>query len=348
MGGVSMILPGFMMFWGSKAFLTLAEGVVDIGAEHLLGPDAADDAVAVLAAEGAAEFLDEVGDFRGDGGHGVEALLGFEADEGADVEAADAGVAVVAGGGAVVADDFVEAADELAEMLGVDGGVFDEGDGFGVAADAHKEAEAGFADGPDVGLRGGVEDGYAVVAEAAAGQGILQILGLGVAASFWSVAGEFDYQDGAGLAVDEGHAAGEGGGFAGAFQQHLADKLDGGGAVFEDGGGGVASLSEGFEVGDGEGGGVGRGDEVDFGFGDDAEGAFGADHHLAEVDGGAVQELVEVVAADAAHDVGVAGGYFVEVVEGDLGNGAVDLGFEGVGGQLGFEFMGSEVGQAGL
>ena len=145
-------LAGIQDAVGVEGLLDLPESVVDFGAEHLLRPDASNDAVAVFAAEGAAEFLDEVGDFGGDGGHGVQSLLSLEADEGADVEAADAGVAVVAGGGAVIANDFVEAADEEAEVLRVDGGVFDEGDGLGVAADAHEQAEAGFANGPDVGL----------------------------------------------------------------------------------------------------------------------------------------------------------------------------------------------------
>ena len=55
--------------------------------------------------------------------------------------------------------------------LRVDGGVFDEGDGLGVASDAHEQAEACLSDGPDVGLLGAVGDGEAVVAETDDGLG---------------------------------------------------------------------------------------------------------------------------------------------------------------------------------
>ena len=88
---------------------------------------------------------------------------------------------------------------------------------------------------------------------------------------------------------------------------------------------------------------------VDFGFGDDAEGSFGADYHSAEVDAAAVEELVQVVAADAAHDVrGVAIIYFVAVLVGYVKNAAVDFGFQVVAAQLAFEFRRVEVGEMGF
>ena len=80
----------------------------------------------------------------------------FRLTNGPDVEAADAGVAVVAGLGVVVTDYLLEAANVLAEAVRVDGGVLDVGQGLGVAVDAHQEAEASATDGPDVGLLAGV------------------------------------------------------------------------------------------------------------------------------------------------------------------------------------------------
>ena len=194
---------------------------------------------------------------------------------------------------------------------------------------------------------GAVGDSQAIVAETTTGEGVLEFLGP-VGSFRLGVAGEFHDKDCAGLAVDEGHASGEGGGVAGAFEQHLADQLDGGGGMFENGGGGVAGLAEGVEVGDGEGGGLGCGNEVYPGFGDDAEGAFGADHHPTEVDGATVEELVEVVTTDPSHDVGVAGVNFVAVGLGDLGDAAVDLGLQSAAGELGFQLGRAEVGEAGF
>ena len=71
----------------------------------------------------------------------------------------------------------------------------------------------------------------------------------------------------------------------------------------------VAGLEYIFEMERRDGGGVGQGFELDLGLGDGAEGAFGADYDAGKVEGVGVKELVEVIAADAAHDLGVAGFY---------------------------------------
>ena len=62
-----------------------------------------------------------------------------------------------------------------------------------------------------------------------------------------------------------------------------------------------------LEVEGGDAGGGGQGFELDLGLSDGAEGAFGADDDAGKVKRVRVQEFVEVVAADAAHDLGVAG-----------------------------------------
>src|SRR5262249_38745311 len=71
-----------------------AEGLVDLRSEHLAIPFAAHQAVAVFAAEGAAEFEDEVGDLFHDAAHFRLLGLLLEIDEGANVQAADAGVTI--------------------------------------------------------------------------------------------------------------------------------------------------------------------------------------------------------------------------------------------------------------
>ena len=70
---------------------------------------------------------------------------------------------------------------------------------------------------------------------------------------------------------------------------------------------GVAGLEDVLEVEGGDAGGVGQGFELDLGLRDGAEGALGSDDDSGKVEGVRVQEFVEVVAADPAHDLGVAG-----------------------------------------
>ena len=164
---------------GIERGLELPEHAVDLRAEHLLGPYAPNDAVAVFAAEGTAEILDQVADLVGDGVHLVDPCLVLEADHGADMQAADAGVSVVSGLGAVVANNLVEPADELAHVLRVYGGVLHEGQGLGVAVHTHQQAQAVLAHGPNVGLGGPVQQVDAGVTQAAALHVRFQALHLG-------------------------------------------------------------------------------------------------------------------------------------------------------------------------
>ena len=119
----------------------------------------------MFARERAAIFEDQVRDVVRDRFELADAFGGLHVDDGTDMQATNGGVGVNAGGGAVAAEQVQEAADELAEFLGRDGGVFDEGDRLGVLLDGHREAERSFAQAPDSGLLLGVSVGVVTIAE---------------------------------------------------------------------------------------------------------------------------------------------------------------------------------------
>ena len=116
----------------------------------------ADDAVAVFAAVAAFVFADEGEAFFGDGAHGFDVGGVFHVEDGADVEAADAGVGVPGAFGVVAGKDVVKAFGVVGEVVEVYGAVFDEAYGFSVRFHGHHDVEAGLADGGDLGLEGGV------------------------------------------------------------------------------------------------------------------------------------------------------------------------------------------------
>ena len=69
--------------------------------------------------------------------------------------------------------------------------------------------------------------------------------------------------------------------------------------------------------------------QAQLGFEDDAQRAFGADHDLGEIHGlDGVREFVQVVAADAAQDLGIAAVDFGGVLGGKAQHGASNSGFE--------------------
>ena len=88
-----------------ERLLHLPERLIELGAEHLLVEGAAHQAVAVLARQRAAELEHEIGDFVGDRFELRDAVRGLEIDDRPDVQAADRGVRVHAGGGVVPPHD---------------------------------------------------------------------------------------------------------------------------------------------------------------------------------------------------------------------------------------------------
>ncbi len=298
----------------------------------------------MLAGHDAAEAVGQFGGGVGHLLHRLDAVDLLQVDQGADVEAAGGGVGVEGGGGAVVGDHLLDGADVFGQVLDGDGDVLDDGDRLGVAADAHEEAEAGFAHAPDVGLLLGVEDalglgGHADVFGAEvvlqAGAPLLQLeVGLAV---------ELDGEDGGGIAVDEGDLGGVAGLGAGEVDQHPVHQLDGGGLGFEDGLGGGHRFDEVVELEEDEGGAPGDGLQLQGGGEDGGEGALRGSEKAGGVELAVrFEELVERVAGGAA-PVG-------REVAGDEGRVLVAVGEE-VGeqaaGRVGVGGAGGEVGEGG-
>ena len=90
------------------------------------------------------------------------------------------------------------------------------------------------------------------------------------------------------------------------------------------------------------------GHQVHPGLGNDAKGALGAYNHLGQVNGFFAEEGVQVVAADAPHNLGVAGLDFRQVVLGDTQDSTINIRFQAVALQPRFQFMGLQGPELGL
>ena len=103
----------------------------------------------MLAAQGAAELFHQVAYLVGDGDHGGHALGVFQTDQGTDVQATHAGMAVVGGLSAVAAHDLIEPTHEGPQFLRVNRRVFNKWKGFGVAVDAHEQPQSTLSEVPN-------------------------------------------------------------------------------------------------------------------------------------------------------------------------------------------------------
>ena len=128
----------------------LPHELVILFADHLRDELAAKPTVAVLAAEGAAVFLDEGGYFDGDGAEEFVAFLCFQVDNGSQMKLAAAGVGIVDGVQSIFLQDAVKFADIGWQVLHIDGRIFDHRDGLVIAGKVAEQAEAGFAEVPDL------------------------------------------------------------------------------------------------------------------------------------------------------------------------------------------------------
>ena len=324
------------------------EGFDQLGAEHDGEEFGAGVAVAVLAGDRSAVADDQVGGFGDEVAVVLHALRRAEVVVHVGMEAALAEVAVEHGEVVVLVEQFVEVAEVRAELFGVDGGVVPAAPGDGRGAGDAADAEAEFAD-----LHGGLLL-LGIFEEAEAD--LVAVVFLGPAHGFVGlfrcvlgrVAAKLDQEPGVALReeLEAGHVlAGE----AGVVDDLVVEPFDRDGAEL---------LEPVRLVGRREDGGVSDQEqdavlwavnEAGLRAQDRNAGALGADEGAGDVEAVFGEQVVEVVAADAARDVRVvlaneAGVGVAEVAE--LG---VDLALAAAGLDDGFEFAlgGSADGHAG-
>ena len=154
----------------------------------------------MLAGERAAVLEHQGGHVGGDRLEPAHAFLGLEVHDRTDVEAADRGVRVDPGLGAVAGDDVEELGDVVAEPLGGDRRVLDERDRLGVTFLGHRQAQRHLAELPDPRLRPQDRARQPVDADAAPPQ--VGVEGVEPGGELGRVvAGELDDQDCAGVAA---------------------------------------------------------------------------------------------------------------------------------------------------
>jgi len=128
--------------------LQVAERAPEVVAVQFPVPLGARASVAVFAGDAPTELDDHVGDAVGDVLHRREAWFGLHVHQRAYVEDAGAGVGVERRERVVVVEDLVEPRDELGEVFGRDGAVFDEREVLGVARPAEQDGEPGLPEFP--------------------------------------------------------------------------------------------------------------------------------------------------------------------------------------------------------
>lgn len=334
-------------FW-VPGLLEGAEERVVAAADHAFEKLAAQASVAVFAAEGATVFLDEGGDVLGDLPEEAVAAFGLEVDDGAEVDFTAASVGVVHAFELIAfLEELVEAGDVFGQVLHVDGGVFHDGHGLGVAGNVGEEAESGLAQIPHA-IGVGVGDNGEVVAVSGGFDGIGYGLRFGDGVAF-AVSSHFDDEQGSGIALQE-EAIGFVGAVAfGAVEDVAVHELAAVGGVLDGDEIGLQRFVDSLEMGAKENVVGGREiEDANGDFGSEKEGAFGTGDELAEVEGflgrgiewGGVHEQIERVAGIASRDGGFGkfGGDFCSILRiGErVANVSVDLGLEAVGGTVAF------------
>ncbi len=181
----------------------VAERLVEDRTEHLPHERAADQAVAMLTGQCAAELEHEIGDVVRQRLERLHTGVGLQVHHRPDVQAADRRVGVDAGGRPMLADQREETRDVVAQPLGCHGRVLDERDRLCRLTHGHRQAECRLAQSPDTLLCRQIERvdvAVAVAARAEIGFERLeprrQVVGL--------IGVEFDAEQRTRIAVDEG------------------------------------------------------------------------------------------------------------------------------------------------
>ena len=136
---------------------------------------------------------------------------------------------IVTGGNVAASEDFLKARDIVTQVLGGDGGIFDEGNRLGVAQLRHGQTQRCLAQIPDPRLVGVTPGPVGVVAEPAAFEGGRQCLD-----TCGRVVEEFDDQYRTWISMNKRAQWFELDPAARGVEDEAVDQFDGGGAVFED------------------------------------------------------------------------------------------------------------------
>ena len=281
----------------------------------------------MFAAHRAAVLQHQVAYLLGYRHHAFHAVLPLEVDQRAYVQAADAGVAVVACGGAVLLHYLVEAAHELRQHVGGHRGVLHERKRLGAARHVHHQAQPRLAHLPHLRLLGGRHQPAHGVAHPAAPHARLEQVEPGRHLRL-GVPDELDHEYRLGVSLDEVHQPGVDEIIARLAQDHAAYVLHGGGLQLQRGDGGLHRLDEVGEVQHAQAPEFGPLNNLDLGFGDGDERALRAYGEARHVERAAADELVQVVARNAALDPGIAGQNLVAVCVADGEQLAVDVAFQ--------------------
>lgn len=242
-------------------------------AEHLLGPEAAHDAIAMLSRVRAAKLQDQVRHVFGDGIEALHPLPGLEIDHRADVEAADAGVAVVASFIAMSFHELVETADILGQLLRRNRRVFYEGQWLGRSRDVHHQAEARLSHRPHLPLVRRGQHARRRIAEGGTLEALIERVQPGHDLLF-GVARELDHEDVTGIVLQETEVASEAERAPGFADDHFADVLDRSGLILEDGHGRFHRFDDPAEVDHGKAPGLWNGFQVESSGRDRSQGPF--------------------------------------------------------------------------
>ena len=281
--------------------LEIAEGLHQLRAKHFGQQSGAGLAVAVLAAERAAEAEHKIGGAVEELAEGAYAGLGAEVEVDAHMHAALAVVAIERTAIAVLGHERGDFAQIFAEMRGRNAGILPALPAVGLAGNEDGCAECGLTHMPDARGVGGVVD--AGLGHAGPGlRGADESFGLGL--RFGGIPRTHFDQQKAAAGRQQADVA-----LCKALAMHEVDKqrvepLKTDGAVFERGGNSVGGKEGIGKTERGEHA-IGRaGLEVERGGDDGSAGALGADQRARDVEVVFRQKLVEVVAGDAARNVG--------------------------------------------
>ncbi len=237
----------------------------------------------MLAAERAAEAQHQVGDLLGDAPHAGDVAGLLEVEDGADVQAADAGVAVEGAVGAVAAQRVAEEGHELRQPLRRHGGVLDERDRLGVAGHRVQQRHGGPAQVPQRVALGGVEHGDGVEQARDAVQPAAQSLDA-VGHFRGRIAAELDHEQGLGPAADGPQGVAQGQVAGRQFQQQVVHQLDRRRPVLQADTQGVHGVGQRGELRDEQAARLRQRHQGQFGLGDDGQRALAADDQLVQPD----------------------------------------------------------------